>query len=83
MFVIICCICSFIWIVRNYVEMWQLYVDLCEDDCWCIYVTTTCYLCCECVGDCIYVMWWIVVDCIYTSIVDVEVNCLCEHMHCS
>jgi hypothetical protein len=62
MFVIICCICSFIWIVRNYVEMWQLYVDLCGDDWWCIYVTTICWLNC---GYCwwlyIYVKWWWIV----------------------
>ena len=55
------------WLVV-YVYMWQLYVA------WIMDV----------VGDCTYVKWWwIVVDCICTSIGDVEVNCLCEHMHCS
>jgi hypothetical protein len=56
------------WLVV-YVYMWQLYVA------WIMNV----------VGDCIYVKrWWIVVVvCIYTNIGDVEVNCLCEHMHCS
>lgn len=85
MFVIICCSCSLFWIVKNYVEMWQLYVDLCGDDWWCICVGQP-YVACivNIVGDCIYVMWWwIVVDCIYTNIGDVEVNCLCEHMHYS
>ena len=78
MFVIICYNCSFIWIVRNYVEMWQLYVDLCGDDWWCIYVTTICWLNCGC-------CWWLYIcqvvvnccRCIYTNWMVMNMFMLC------